>query len=109
MEKSALHQLIEKCIEYKNMFSATGTKSQREIRGTYTNVIMIANDLLETQRIDLIEAEKRGVNTTIKLFEQYLKSDDCFITDKDGNKLPDAILDGKNMSSYFSKYIETLK
>jgi len=34
----------------------------------------------------------------------WMKSDDCWVTDKEGNKLPDAIIDGKDVAKYAKKY-----
>ncbi len=35
---------------------------------------------------------------------EWIKSDDCWVTDKYGNKLPDAIIDGKNLDKRLGKY-----
>ena len=35
---------------------------------------------------------------------EWIKSDDCWVTDKDGNKLPDAIIDGKDLNKRLDKY-----
>jgi len=37
-------------------------------------------------------------------FMDWMKSDDCWVNDKDGNKIPYAEIDGKNFTKYMEKY-----
>ena len=42
-------------------------------------------------------------DATLEILE-WIKSDDCWITDKDGNRLPDAIIDGIDLNKRLEKY-----
>lgn len=45
-----------------------------------------------------------SVEDTVNAFLDWMKSDDCWINDKDGNRIPDAEIDGKNFMRYTEKY-----
>ncbi len=45
-----------------------------------------------------------SVEDTVNAFLDWMKSDDCWINDKDGNRIPDAEIDGKNFMKYAEKY-----
>lgn len=45
-----------------------------------------------------------SVEDTVNAFLDWMKSDDCLINDKDGNRIPDAKIDGKNFMKYAEKY-----
>lgn len=48
--KTPLQELIERLQEKKNMFSADGKKSDRDIRGSYVAAIMVAKSLLPKEK-----------------------------------------------------------
>jgi len=69
-------------------------------------------DIIETKLVRYIKALSiayvssgtlNAKEATLEILE-WLKSDDCWITDKDGNKLPDAIIYGKNLNKRLNKY-----
>lgn len=45
-----------------------------------------------------------SIEDTVNAFLDWMKSDDCWINDKDGNRIPDAEIDGKNFMKYAEKY-----
>ena len=45
-----------------------------------------------------------SVEDTVNAFLDWMKSDDCWINDKKGNRIPDAEIDGKNFIKYAEKY-----
>ena len=45
-----------------------------------------------------------SVEDTVNAFLDWMKSDDCWINDKDGKRIPDAEIDGKNFIKYAEKY-----
>ena len=40
----------------------------------------------------------------IQAFLDWLESDDCWVTDADGNKIEGAVIDGKDIHKYAEKY-----
>ena len=40
----------------------------------------------------------------VNAFLDWLQSDDCWVEDKNGKKLPDAVINGKNFSKYAKNY-----
>ena len=55
MEKTAMQELIERLEIKRDMWKADGKLSDRQIRGTYVIAIMVAKELLETERQQLMD------------------------------------------------------
>lgn len=45
-----------------------------------------------------------SVEDTVNAFLDWMQSDDCWINDKDGKRILDAEIDGKNFMKYAEKY-----
>ena len=63
MKKTVIDELIEKCIQCKDMFEGN-TRKEVEIRRTYENVIMIAKRLKEKEKQQIIEAYRKALTDT---------------------------------------------
>jgi hypothetical protein len=82
MKQTAMQEMIKKLEEKRDMWKADGKLSDRQIRGAYVTAILIAKELLEMEKQQIIDALKEGVNFEIdnshstqinykKHFEQY--------------------------------------
>lgn len=63
MEKTAMQELIEILEIKRDMWKSDGKLSDRQIRGTYVIAIMVAKELLDTERQQLIDC---GNNCALK-------------------------------------------
>jgi hypothetical protein len=50
-------------------------------------------------------AMKKAITATLEGVLDWLKSDDCYVVDKNGNHIQDVYIDGKNIGKYMDKYI----
>lgn len=50
-------------------------------------------------------AIKEAINATLEGVLDWLKSDDCWVTDLGGIHIHGAIIDGRNIDNYIRKYI----
>ena len=90
------------------------TMSREEMADDYLRLKLEYTRLHEDYRRLQIEKDKQlsisrvsgsiSVEDTVNAFLDWMKSDDCWINDKDDKRIPDAVIDGKNFIKYAEKY-----
>lgn len=60
--KSAIQELIDKLTEKKEMWKSDGKESDRHMRGAYTDAIVIAKELQEKEKNQIIHAHNKGID-----------------------------------------------
>jgi hypothetical protein len=56
MKQTAIQEMIKKLEEKRDMWKSDGKLSDRQIRGTYVIAILIAKELLEMEKQQIIDA-----------------------------------------------------
>jgi hypothetical protein len=56
MKQTAMQEMIKKLEEKRDMWKSDGKLSDRQIRGTYVTAILIAKELLEMEKQQIIDA-----------------------------------------------------
>jgi hypothetical protein len=56
MKQTAMQEMIKKLEEKRDMWKSDGKLSDRQIRGTYVIAILIAKELLEIEKQQIIDA-----------------------------------------------------
>lgn len=62
MKQTAMQEMIKKLEEKRDMWKADGKLSDRQIRGAYVTAILIAKELLEMEKQQIIDAYQQGFN-----------------------------------------------
>lgn len=76
MKQTAMQEMIKKLEEKRDMFKAGGKLSDRQIRGTYVSAILIAKELLEMEKEQIIEARQDGYEST---YAEYGETPKCYL------------------------------
>lgn len=61
MEKTAIQLMIKKLEEKRDMWKADGKLSDRQIRGSYVIAILVAKELLEMEKQQIIDSYAEGM------------------------------------------------
>jgi hypothetical protein len=72
MKQTAMQEMIKKLEEKRDMWKADGKLSDRQIRGTYVIAILVAKELLEMEKQQIVEARvKKPLQSEWDEAEQY--------------------------------------
>jgi hypothetical protein len=70
MKKTAIQLIIKKLEEKRDMWKADGKLSDRQIRGSYVIAILVAKELLEMEKEQIIESCDIGFDIAWKICKQ---------------------------------------
>ena len=95
--------------EFVKKIMILGCELEKAETDIEANMIINDAEILYRKEIEalnlprVIDSTITAKQAALEIFE-WIQSDDCWITDKDGKRLPDAILDGKDLSKMLEKY-----
>lgn len=71
MKQTAMQEMIKKLEEKRDMWKADGKLADRQIRGTYVIAILLAKELLELEKQQMIEMHDKGFDSVVQLNDDY--------------------------------------
>lgn len=93
----------QKIIEILNNESVSENSSNNNRIIIEQDFEIIADEIVKNCSIKSVSVSI-SVENTVNAFLDWMQSDDCWINDKDGKRIPDAQIDGTNFMKYAEKY-----